>query len=133
MSTNNRNSAEFKRRSSLRLNRPPNLDLILSPNKPALSEIRIAAAAEKAEVVSKVISNRSKKSRLSDLMLLQKSGRSDAIVNLTNHEFNFLINQIIPLVSSQEEASVKVHEEQLRAEIEEGKNMVQSLNQQICD
>ena len=132
MSTN-RISTDFRRRSSVRLNRPPNIDLILSPNKPALSETRIAAAAEKAEVISKIVNDRSKTSRLSDLILLQKTGRSDAIVNLTNHEFNFLINQIIPLVMNHEANLTSAKEEQLRSEIEEGKNMVQSLNQQICD
>ena len=56
-------------------------------------------------------------------------------MNLTNHEFNFLINQIIPLVSSHSEAEVEAHsrEEQLRSAIEEGKDMVQALNQQICE
>ena len=115
------------------MNRPPNLDLILSPNKPALSETRIVAAAEKAEVISKIVGERSKKSRLSDLMLLQKTGRSDALVNLTNHEFNFLINQIIPLVSNQDEERASTREDQLRSQIEEGKSMIDALNHQICE
>ena len=118
MSTINRKSSEFKRRSSVRLNRPPDIDLVLSPNKPALSETRITAAADRAEVISKIVENRSKKTRLSDLMLLQKTGKSDAIVNLTNHEFNFLINQIIPLVMRQEVVEDCSREEQLRSEIE---------------
>ena len=120
----------------MRINRPQNLDLVLSPSKPPLSEIRISQAVERAETVTKIIENRSKNQRISDLVLLQKQGRSDAIVNLTNHEFNFLINQILPLVSSQDQREQAKMSEELKksmdSEIQDGKNMIRSLNEQIC-
>ena len=125
-------SRDSGRRSSVRINRPQNVDLVLSPSKPPLSEVKVEAACVKAETVSKIVESRSKKQRLSDLVLLQKSGRSDAIVNLTNHEFNFLINQLIPLVSEHAEVSVSTSmTDKLCAEIEEGKTMMKELNNQI--
>ena len=134
MSTKQSFHRDQGRRSSVRLNYPQNVDLILSPGKPPLSEIKVETACVKAETVTKIIESRSKKQRLSDLILLQKTGRSDAIVNLTNHEFNFLINQLIPLVSEHAEVTVSASAtDKLCAEIEEGKKMTKELNNQICD
>ena len=131
-----------RRRSSLGSARPANIDLILSPNKPPLSEARTTVANEKAETVVKLIESKSKKSRLSELVLLQKSGRNDAIANLKNYEINYLINQILPLVSSQieqksitEDLQRQINEinEDLQRQITEGKNMIRTLNREICE
>ena len=112
------------RRSSLLFQTSQNIDLILTPSKPPLSEVKLKSSLGKAEEVSKAVAGKSKNLCLSELSLLKKSGPPNGLANLKIHEFNYLINYVIYLVSNQPitaAASQLVEEKKTKAE-EAGKN-----------
>ena len=112
------------RRSSLLFQTSQNIDLILTPSKPPLSEAKLKSSLVKAEEISKSVAEKSKNLCLSELSLLKKSGPPNGLANLKIHEFNYLINYVIYLVSNQQIQEAVDHlAEDRRAKKEEiGKN-----------